>query len=72
MVAWNAVSGAVKYKVYIYAANGELVKTALTTATNATHSTALSGVTYGYCVVAMSSNTAAHSAKSVKVSIKSK
>ena len=72
VVSWDAVEGAEKYTVYIYDADGELVKTATTTNLKQTHSSAVKGKTYSYRVVAVHSNTAANSAKSTAVSIKSK
>ena len=72
VVSWAKVDGAVKYTVYIYNADGELVKTATTTNLKQTHSSAVKGNTYSYRVVAVHSNTTANSAKSTAVSIKSK
>ena len=72
VVSWEKVSGAAKYTVYIYDADGELVKTVSTTSLNLVHSSALKGKTYSYRVVAVHNNTNANSAKSTAVSIKSK
>ena len=72
VVSWAKVDGAVKYTVYIYNADGELVKTATTTNLKQTHSSAVKGNTYSYRVVAVHSNTTANSAKSTAVSIQSK
>ena len=72
VVSWEKVEGAVKYTVYIYDADGELLKTSSTTGLKLTHSSATKGATYKYRVVAVHSNTAANSAKSTTVSIKSK
>jgi len=72
VVSWNKVSGASKYKVYIYNSSGTLLKTSTTTSTKLTHSSAEKGKTYNYRVEAVHSTSAANSAKSVKVSIKSK
>ena len=72
VVTWEKIDGAVKYTVYIYDANGTQIKTASTTGMKLTHSSAVKGTTYKYRVVAVSSNTAANSAKSSTVSITSK
>ena len=72
VVSWEKVSGAVEYTVYIYDADGDLVKTSTITGTKLTHSSAVKGSTYSYRVVAVHSNTNANSAKSIAVSIKSK
>ena len=72
MVSWETVEGAVEYTVYIYNADGELVKTSSTTGLKLTHGSAVKGKTYSYRVVAVHSNTAANSAKSTAVSITSK
>ena len=70
VVTWEKVSGATKYTVYIYDADGNLLKTSSTTGTKLTHSSAVKGTTYSYQVVAVHSNSAANSAKSTAVSIK--
>ena len=70
VLTWTSVSGAVKYTVYIYDADGTLLKTSSTTGTKLTHNTAASGTSYSYCVVAVSDVSAANSAKSTAVSIK--
>ena len=72
VVSWETVEGAVEYTVYIYNADGELVKTSSTTGLKLTHGSAVKGKTYSYRVVAVHSNTAANSAKSTAVSITSK
>ena len=72
VIRWEAVEGAVEYTVYIYNADGELVKTASAAGLKLTHGSAVKGKTYSYRVVAVHSNTAANSAKSIAVSIKSK
>ena len=72
VISWGKVEGAVKYTVYIYDANGNLLKTTSTTNLKITHSSAVKGTTYKYQVVAVHSNSAANSAKSATVSIKSK
>ena len=72
VVSWAKVDGAVKYTVYIYDGEGELVKTSSTTGLKLTHGSAAKGKTYSYRVVAVHSNTNANSAKSIAVSIKSK
>jgi len=70
VVNWNKISGASKYKVYIYNSAGTLLKTSTATGTKLTHSSAEKGKTYGYQVAAIHSNSAANSAKSDKVSIR--
>ena len=72
VVSWAKIDGAVKYTVYIYDAEGELLKTSSTTGVKLTHSSAVKGTTYKYRVVAVHTNTAANSAKSSTVSITSK
>ena len=72
VVSWNVVSGAEKYKVYMYDANGNLLKTSTTSKTKLTYTSAVKGDTYTYQVVAVHSNTNANSAKSTGVSIKCK
>ena len=72
VISWGKVEGAVKYTVYIYDANGNLLKTSSTTSLKLTHGSAVAGTTYKYRVVAVYSNTSANSAKSITVSIKSK
>ena len=72
VVSWDKVEGAVKYTVYIYDADGDLVKTSTITGLKLTHSSAVKGKTYSYRVVAVHSNEKANSAKSIAVSIKSK
>ena len=72
VIRWDEISGAVKYTVYIYDADGDLVKTASVTSLKLTHSSAVKGRTYSYRVVAVHSNTNANSAKSIAVSIQSK
>ena len=72
-VSWNKVSGAVEYKVYRATSKDgsySLVKT--TTSLNWKDTTAASGKTYYYKVVAVCSNTSGNSAYSSIVSIKSK
>ena len=64
-VSWTAVTGATKYTVYIYNADGDLLKTSSTTKTSLTHSTATAGVAYTYKVRAHGSVTAATSAYSL-------
>ena len=70
VITWEKVSGATKYTVYIYDADGNLLKTSSTTGTKLTHSSAVKDTTYSYQVVAVHSNSAANSAKSTAVSIK--
>jgi fibronectin type 3 domain-containing protein len=70
VITWEKVSGATKYTVYIYDADGNLLKTSSTTGTKLTHSSAVKGTTYKYQVVAVHSNSAANSAKYTAVSIK--
>ena len=72
LIYWAAVEGAVEYKVYIYDANGKLLNTATLTNVKITHTSAVPGTTYKYRVEAIHSNSAANSAKSNLVSIKSK
>ena len=72
VVTWAKIDGAVEYTVYIYDADGELLKTSSTTSLKLTHSSAAAGTTYKYRVVAVHSNSSANSAKSIAVSIKSK
>ena len=72
VISWGKVEGAVKYTLYIYDANGNLLKTSSTTGLKMTHSSAVKGTTYKYRVVAVHSNSAANSAKSSTVSITSK
>ena len=72
VVSWAKIDGAVKYTVYIYNADGSLLKTSSTTGVKLTHSSAVKGTTYKYRVVAVHTNTAANSAKSSTVSITSK
>jgi len=72
VVSWNKVSGASKYKVYIYNTSGTLLKTSTTTSLKLTHSTAEKGQVYNYRIMAVHSNSSANSVKSVKVTIKSK
>ena len=72
VVSWEKVSGATKYTIYIYDADGKLVKTVSTTSLNLVHSSAVKGKTYSYRIVAVHSNENANSAKSTAVSIKSK
>ena len=72
LIYWGAVKGAVEYKVYIYDVNGKLLKTATLTNVKITHTSAVKGNTYKYRVVAIHSNSAANSAKSNLVSIRSK
>ena len=72
VVSWGKVSGAVKYKIYIYNANGTLLKTSTTTGTKLTHSSAVRGATYTYKVVAMASVSAANSAYSTAKTITSR
>ena len=72
VVSWNEVDGAVKYTVYMYDANGDLVKSSNTTKTKLTFTSATKGQTYTYKVMAVHENTNANSAKSTGVSIKSK
>ena len=71
-ISWGKVEGAVKYTLYIYDTNGNLLKTSSTTNLKMTHSSAVAGTTYKYQVVAVHSNTAANSAKSNLISLKSK
>ena len=68
VISWNKVSGAVKYTLYIYDVDGNLLKTSSTTGTKITHSSAESGTTYKYRVVAVHTNTSANSAKSSTIS----
>jgi len=72
LIGWEKVEGAVKYEVFIYASNGVRLKTSTVSGLKLTHTSAKKGTTYGYRVVAVYSNTAANSAKSVKVTINSK
>ena len=72
VVSWAKIDGAVKYTVYIYDADGSLIKSVSTTGLKLNHSSAVKGTTYKYRVVAVASNTAANSAKSSTVSITSK
>lgn len=72
VVKWGKVSGATGYRVYIYNANGKLLKTVDVSGTKLTHSSAEAGKTYKYRVVALHSNSEANSAKSAVVSVKSK
>ena len=72
VVTWDAVEGATKYTVYIYDASGELLKTANVTGTKLTHGSAVKGTTYRYRAVAKNAVSAAASAQSTAVSIKSK
>ena len=61
-----------EYTVYIYNADGDLVTTASAAGLKLTHGSAVKGKTYSYRVVAVHSTTAANSAKSIAISIKSK
>lgn len=63
-IKWNAVAGATKYKVYIYDANGKLLKTSTTAKTSLIHSSAAAGVTYTYKVRALNNDSAATSSAS--------
>ena len=72
VITWKKVTGAVKYTLYIYNAEGRLLKTSTTTGTKITHSSAVRGTTYKYRVVAVHSNSSANSAKSSTVSITAK
>ena len=69
---WNDISGATKYKVYIYNSNGKLAQTVTVTSSKYTHSAAAKGKTYSYQVEAICKTTSANSAKSASVKIKSK
>lgn len=71
VITWDAASGSSKYKVSIYDADGELINTSTTSGTSLTHSTAVSGTTYHYDVMALHSNSSANSASSLLVSIQS-
>ena len=72
VLSWGKISGAVKYTVYIYDANGELLKTSSTTGMKISHNSAVSGTTYSYRVVAVSDISVASSAKSTAVSATAK
>ena len=63
-ISWDAISGAAKYTVYIYDANGNLLKSSSTTGTSLTHSSAVAGVNYTYKVKAIGSVSAANSSYS--------
>ena len=63
-VSWTAVTGAAKYTLYVYDANGNLLKSTNTTGTSLTHSTAVAGTTYTYKVKALGSTSATNSALS--------
>lgn len=72
-VSWDAVDGAVSYKVYrATAKNGEYTLMKTTTSLSYTNTSAASGTTYYYHVVAVCSKTAGNSAPSNTVSIKVK
>ena len=72
VISWGKVSGAAKYKLYIYNADGDLIKTSTVSGTKITHGSATAGRTYSYRVQAVCSVSAAASAKSPAVSIKAK
>ena len=72
VVSWNAVSGAVKYTVYMYNSEGYLIKSSTTTNTKLTFISAVAGQIYTYKVEAVHSNINANSAKSAGFSIQSK
>lgn len=72
VVEWDKVSNAKSYKVYIYSSSGKLLKTVTTKNTKLTHSSAVAGKTYTYCVRAIYSNEDANSVLSAKTSIKSR
>ena len=70
---WDAVDGAVEYKIYrATSKNGDFTVIKTTTSTSFTNTAAEAGTTYYYRVVAVASRNAANSAKSVVVSIQSK
>ena len=72
-VTWKAVDGAVSYKVYrATAKDGSYSLTKTLTSTNYVNTSAVSGKTYYYKVVAVCSNTDANSAASSIVSITAK
>ena len=69
---WNDISGATKYKVYIYNSNGKLAQTVTVTSSKYVHSAAGKGKTYSYSVEALCKTAGATSAKTALVKIKSK
>ena len=70
-VSWDAVDGAVSYKVYrADTKDGEYALMKTTSNTSYTNTSATAGNTYHYKVVAVHTNTNANSAKSSSVSIK--
>ena len=72
-VSWKKVEGATKYEVYrATSKSGTYSKVKTTTSLNWKDTAAKSGKTYYYKVVAVASKTAANSAYSGVVSIKSK
>lgn len=72
-ISWNAVEGAVKYKVYVATSvDGEYKCTATRYSTNVVHNSAEAGVTYFYKVRAIHSESSANSAYSSVQSFKVK
>ena len=72
VITWQKVAGAVKYTLYIYDADGNLLKTSTTTGAKITHTSATAGTAYRYRVAALAAVTSANSAKSSTVSITAK
>ena len=73
VLSWEAVDGAVKYRVYSATSkNGEYTRLITTAKTSITNTSAKAGTTYYYKVVAVAPESAANSAHSVIVSIKAK
>lgn len=72
VVTWDKISGASRYRVHILDSAGKLLKTVSASGTKLTHSTAKSDANYQYRVMAIHADSAANSALSDSVSIKSR